>query len=259
LPSLQFVITDQMSLLSPLNSNDRSIPLNLKTSHKLLKMVINFPVPSREVTNQTLSGRESLGSDLPAGDGKIENLFLKCTLRFLVKEKTPGNLITEALIIILETFLQSEEIENLVVTESAAGVRCAAVRQVLREERRLSLENVGGRRPSLLLCRNVRQGSTFSAAEASAAANGNGNGKSSPRCSVDGTAAMGAGGIKRRKSLYETAVSGAEGERRWEGGGIGVMEVETSAKEDEPTPGQDTTQGEETKEIRRRKQDKSSL
>jgi hypothetical protein len=27
LPSLQFVITDQMSLLSPLNSNDRSIPL----------------------------------------------------------------------------------------------------------------------------------------------------------------------------------------------------------------------------------------
>ncbi len=29
LPSLQFVITDQMSLLSPLNSNDRSIPFNL--------------------------------------------------------------------------------------------------------------------------------------------------------------------------------------------------------------------------------------
>ena len=28
LPSLQFVITDQMSLISPLNSNDRSIPLN---------------------------------------------------------------------------------------------------------------------------------------------------------------------------------------------------------------------------------------
>ena len=27
LPSLQFVITDQMSLISPLNSNDRSIPL----------------------------------------------------------------------------------------------------------------------------------------------------------------------------------------------------------------------------------------
>jgi hypothetical protein len=27
LPSLQFVITEQISLLSPLNSNDRSIPL----------------------------------------------------------------------------------------------------------------------------------------------------------------------------------------------------------------------------------------
>ncbi len=27
LPSLQFVITDRMSLISPLNSNDRSIPL----------------------------------------------------------------------------------------------------------------------------------------------------------------------------------------------------------------------------------------
>jgi hypothetical protein len=162
----------------------------------------------------------------------------------LVKEKTPGNLFAEALIIILETFLQSEEIENLVVTESAAGVRCAAVRHVLREERRSSLENVGGRRPSLLLCRNGRRGSTLSAAEASAAASGNGNGKSSPRCSVDGTAAIAAGGIKRRKSLYETAVSGAEEERRWDGGDIGVMEVETSAREDEQSPGgQDTSQG----------------
>jgi hypothetical protein len=30
LPSLQFASTDQISLLSPLNSNDRSIPLKLK-------------------------------------------------------------------------------------------------------------------------------------------------------------------------------------------------------------------------------------
>ncbi len=58
-----------------------------------------------------------------------------------------------------------------------------------------------------------------------------------------------AGAIKRRKSLYETAVNGAEGERRWDGGDIGVMDVETPAKEDEPTPGQDTLQGEETKKI----------
>jgi hypothetical protein len=184
------------------------------------------------------------------GDGKIDNLFLQCTIRFLAQEKTPGNLFAEALIIILETFLQSEEIENLVVTESAAGIRCAAAMHVLREERRSSLENVGGRRSSLLLCRNGRRGSTFGAAEASAAS-GNGNGKSSTRCSVDGTAAMVAGGgIKRRKSLHETAVNGAEGERRWDGGDFGDMEVETSAKEDEPTPGQDTTQGEETKENR---------
>jgi hypothetical protein len=211
-------------------------------------MVINFPVPSREVTNQTLSGRESLGSDLPVGEGKIDNLFLQCKF-FGKKIKPKGNLITEALIIILETFLQSEEIENLVVTESAAGVRCAAVRQVLREERRSSLENVGGRRPSLLLCRHGRRGSTFGAAEASAAASGNGNGKSSPRCSVDGTAAMAAGGIKRRKSLYEMAAKGPEGERRWDGGDIGDIEMETSTREDEPAPGQDTTQGEETKKI----------
>jgi hypothetical protein len=188
-----------------------------------------------------------LGSDLPAGEGKIDNLFLQCTF-FGKKIKPKGILIAEALIIILETFLQSEEIENLVVTESAAGVRYSAVRHVLREERRSSLENVGGRRSSLLLCRNGRRGSTLGA-EASAAASGNGNGKSSPRCSVDGTAAMAAGGIKRRKSLYETAGNGAEGERRWEGGDIGVMEVETSTREDEPTPGQDTTQGEETKKI----------
>jgi hypothetical protein len=60
---------------------------------------------------------------------------------------------------------------------------------------------------------------------------------------------MAAGSIKRRKSLYETVISGAEGEQRWDGGEIGVMNVETPAKEDEPTPGQDTTQGEETKKI----------
>ncbi len=32
LPSLQFAITDRMSLISPLNSNDRSIPLNVVLS-----------------------------------------------------------------------------------------------------------------------------------------------------------------------------------------------------------------------------------
>jgi hypothetical protein len=46
--------------------------------------VTDFPVPSRYVTNQTLPDgdlsklfptRESLVSDIPAGDGKISNLF----------------------------------------------------------------------------------------------------------------------------------------------------------------------------------------
>jgi hypothetical protein len=47
----------------------------------------DFPVPSQDVTNQTKPGRaiinlfparESLVGDIPAGDGKIANLFLQC-------------------------------------------------------------------------------------------------------------------------------------------------------------------------------------
>jgi hypothetical protein len=44
------------------------------------KMVSDFPVPSRDVTNQTLPGGESVGeslvSDIPAGEGKIAKLFI---------------------------------------------------------------------------------------------------------------------------------------------------------------------------------------
>ncbi len=49
-----------------------------------VKKVILFPVPSRDVTNQALSGREllnysrprdSLFSDIPAGDGKTIIFF----------------------------------------------------------------------------------------------------------------------------------------------------------------------------------------
>ncbi len=44
-----------------------------------VKKVSYFPVPSRDVTNQTL-----LVSDIPAGDGKIANLFLQWTvIRFV--------------------------------------------------------------------------------------------------------------------------------------------------------------------------------
>ncbi len=45
-----------------------------------VRKVIDFPTPSRDVTYQTLlaklfPARECLVSDIPAGDGKIANLF----------------------------------------------------------------------------------------------------------------------------------------------------------------------------------------
>jgi hypothetical protein len=60
-----------------------------------LKKVREFPVPSRDVsvtTKLSLGGnndvitelflpRGSLVSDIPAGDGKLENLFLRCGYR----------------------------------------------------------------------------------------------------------------------------------------------------------------------------------
>ncbi len=55
-----------------------------------VKKIIAFPVPSLDVTYQTLSGREklynslpgeSLVSDNPAGDGKTANFFLQCIIR----------------------------------------------------------------------------------------------------------------------------------------------------------------------------------
>jgi hypothetical protein len=54
------------------------------------KKVPEFPVPSRDVTTKLSLGgnndavteiflsRESLVSDIPAGDGKLVNLFLRC-------------------------------------------------------------------------------------------------------------------------------------------------------------------------------------
>ncbi len=56
------------------------------------KKVRKFPVPSRDVTNKLSLGgnndvitelflpRGSLVCDIPAGDGKLVNLFLRCTL-----------------------------------------------------------------------------------------------------------------------------------------------------------------------------------
>ncbi len=45
LPSLQFVITDRMSLISPLNSNDRSIPLSTVYLHSFLNVKTGVNVP----------------------------------------------------------------------------------------------------------------------------------------------------------------------------------------------------------------------
>jgi hypothetical protein len=55
------------------------LSLHCKKSQK----VSDFPVSSRDVTNQTLKlfpARESLVSDIPAGDGKIANSFLQCVV-----------------------------------------------------------------------------------------------------------------------------------------------------------------------------------
>ncbi len=59
-------------------------PKKRSNSYTLKKKVDDFPVPSRDVTNQTVSGREklnysrpgeSLVGDIPAEDRKILNLF----------------------------------------------------------------------------------------------------------------------------------------------------------------------------------------
>jgi hypothetical protein len=61
------------------------------------KKVCEFPVPSRDVTTKLFLGgnndaitelflpRGSLVSDIPAGDGKLVNLFLRCTGQKLMR------------------------------------------------------------------------------------------------------------------------------------------------------------------------------
>ncbi len=61
-----------------------------------VKKVSHFPVPSRDITDQTLSGREKLNyslsrksliSDIPAGDGKTAKPFLQC-IQLIKREST---------------------------------------------------------------------------------------------------------------------------------------------------------------------------
>jgi hypothetical protein len=68
--------------------------LCLHVHHK--KKVREFPVPSRDVTTKLSLGgnndvitelflpREGLVSDIPAGDGKLVNLFLRCRRQSLI-------------------------------------------------------------------------------------------------------------------------------------------------------------------------------
>jgi hypothetical protein len=67
------------------------------------KKVREFPVPSRDVTTKLSLGgnndvitelflpRGSLVSDIPAGDGKLVNLFLRCGRRILSLLSISGN------------------------------------------------------------------------------------------------------------------------------------------------------------------------
>jgi hypothetical protein len=64
-----------------------------KGGHYTVKKLFDIPVPSRDVTYKTLSSRnnlyltssfpprESLVNDIPAGDGNMEKLFLRCSMR----------------------------------------------------------------------------------------------------------------------------------------------------------------------------------
>ncbi len=66
--------------------------LILKYKYTVTKKVREFPVPSRDVTTKLSLGgnndvitelflpRECRVSDIPAGDGKLVNLFLRCTV-----------------------------------------------------------------------------------------------------------------------------------------------------------------------------------
>ncbi len=76
----------------------------LQSGGALQQKVTDFPIPSRDVTYQTLPGwellnsfrpcRESLFSDIPAGDGKIVNLFnrVKSAVTLLIWPLTLSNI-----------------------------------------------------------------------------------------------------------------------------------------------------------------------
>jgi hypothetical protein len=56
------------------NRNCYMVPIMLSISYTVKKRLAIFLYPAGDVP-----ARESLVSDIPAGDGKIANLFLQCT------------------------------------------------------------------------------------------------------------------------------------------------------------------------------------
>jgi hypothetical protein len=87
-----------MSLISAGSiSLDSTFKIHYKYVHRKKKLS-EFPVPSRDVTTKLFLGenndvtyklflpRESLVSDIPAGVGKLDNLFIRCTssLKFAI-------------------------------------------------------------------------------------------------------------------------------------------------------------------------------
>ncbi len=79
----------------------QTISLTIQDSLHRKKKVRKFPVPSRDVTTKLSLGgnndvitelflpRGSLVSDIPAGDGKLVNLFLRCILYVLWLDVNP--------------------------------------------------------------------------------------------------------------------------------------------------------------------------
>ncbi len=72
--------------------------------HTLKNKVNDFPIPSRDVSNQTLPpeiipARQSFVTDIPAGDGKIDNFFLQCGLNIELNLQSLFGLLSTALLI----------------------------------------------------------------------------------------------------------------------------------------------------------------
>ncbi len=60
-----------------------------------VKKALPFSSPQPSCTKQTPPGRKILVSDIPAGDGKIVNLFLQCMLQYVCRMRHVMNIMYE--------------------------------------------------------------------------------------------------------------------------------------------------------------------